>query len=392
MSSPAKEQYRSELRRIDWDFTGESGQTGFAAYHWYPARYVPQLAGILISYFSEPGETVLDPFCGSGTTLVEAYKSGRIAIGVDINPIAVIIAQAKLITFDEKEFDGFARTLMEQSLARFVQSQMSNSHSINYEELVPNYEENVQWFHAETLQQLALIWSVLQQHESARYFNVGRAAFSAILNSCCSQDKHYSWVCDNVKPKTLTYKNAFTKFREKLEEYKASAKDLHLEAAELQDTSVNLEDFQIKQGDCITVLDELPRDSVDLAVTSPPYYSVTDYVTSMRLSNLWFGFDGKTLRQHEIGARCRRQNKDAFGRYIEEMRQSFSAVSRVLKQGRFCCVVIGESHSREPYMAQFEAMCNDIGLELCDSLTRKVPKQRAFTSVNHEKILILRKA
>lgn len=181
MSSPAKEQYRSELRRIDWDFTGESGQTGFAAYHWYPGRYVPQLAGILINYFSEPGETVLDPFCGSGTTLVEAYKSGRIAIGVDINPVAVIIAQAKLITFDEKGFDRFAITLMEQSLAKYVQSQMSNSHSINFEELVPNYEENAQWFHAETLQQLALIWSVLQQHANAKYFNVGARRFRRSL-------------------------------------------------------------------------------------------------------------------------------------------------------------------------------------------------------------------
>lgn len=91
-----------------------------------------------------------------------------------------------------------------------------------------------------------------------------------------------------MKPKALTYKNAFTKFREKLEEYKASAKDLHLEAAELQDKTVNLEDFKIKQGNCITLLNELPADSVDLTVTSPPYYSVTDYVTSMRLSNLWW--------------------------------------------------------------------------------------------------------
>ena len=60
MKSLVKDLYHSELKRINWDFTSEESDSSFAAYHWYPARYVPQLPSILINYFSEPGEIVLN--------------------------------------------------------------------------------------------------------------------------------------------------------------------------------------------------------------------------------------------------------------------------------------------------------------------------------------------
>jgi DNA modification methylase len=61
----------------------------------YPARFSPQFARAVIQYFSTPGDTVLDPFMGSGTTLVEACANGRRAIGTDISSLAVFIARVK---------------------------------------------------------------------------------------------------------------------------------------------------------------------------------------------------------------------------------------------------------------------------------------------------------
>ena len=63
--------------------------------HPYPAKFIPQIPRNAILALSEPGDTVLDPMCGSGTTLVEALLNYRRAIGVDINPISTMISTSK---------------------------------------------------------------------------------------------------------------------------------------------------------------------------------------------------------------------------------------------------------------------------------------------------------
>ncbi|MEM1964369.1 MAG: DNA methyltransferase, partial [Candidatus Caldarchaeum sp.] len=72
-------------------------QTGYVthSYHRYPAKFIPQLAARLISEYSAHGDLVVDPFMGSGTTLVEAKLLGRPSLGTDINPVAHLIARAK---------------------------------------------------------------------------------------------------------------------------------------------------------------------------------------------------------------------------------------------------------------------------------------------------------
>src|ERR1700722_19576138 len=61
----------------------------------YPARFSPAFARAAIELFSCPGDLVLDPFVGGGTTLVESRLSGRISIGSDLNPLAILISKAK---------------------------------------------------------------------------------------------------------------------------------------------------------------------------------------------------------------------------------------------------------------------------------------------------------
>ena len=65
-------------------------------YHRYPAKFIPQLAHKIIKNYSSKDSIVGDPFMGSGTTILEALLLGRRTIGTDINPVAVLISQAKL--------------------------------------------------------------------------------------------------------------------------------------------------------------------------------------------------------------------------------------------------------------------------------------------------------
>ena len=69
----------------------------------YPARFSPKLVRATIEAFTEPGDLVLDPFVGGGTTLVEAMALGRNAIGSDISSLATFVSQVKTTVFNEAE-------------------------------------------------------------------------------------------------------------------------------------------------------------------------------------------------------------------------------------------------------------------------------------------------
>ena len=84
-----------KFQGLDWIFRGIKAREGVHGLHSYPAMMAPPIARRLISELTNKGETVLDPFCGSGTVLAEAVLLGRRTIGYDINPLALLIAKVK---------------------------------------------------------------------------------------------------------------------------------------------------------------------------------------------------------------------------------------------------------------------------------------------------------
>lgn len=77
----------ARLKAVDWDFT-DASQDSLASIHPYPARFIPDIPRELISGLGcDKGAVILDPFCGSGTTLLEAQRAGFESVGIDLNPI-----------------------------------------------------------------------------------------------------------------------------------------------------------------------------------------------------------------------------------------------------------------------------------------------------------------
>jgi DNA methylase len=70
-----------------------------------PARFSPAFVRAAIEIFTKPGDLILDPHVGGGTSLVEALASGRQAVGVDINPLAEFVTRVKCNVFSEAELD-----------------------------------------------------------------------------------------------------------------------------------------------------------------------------------------------------------------------------------------------------------------------------------------------
>ena len=90
-----------ELVRVARDVAPVSGLTH--NFYRYPARFSPPFVRAAIHAFSEPGDWVMDPFAGGGTTLVEALAAGRNALGIDISALATFICEAKTLMLDDRD-------------------------------------------------------------------------------------------------------------------------------------------------------------------------------------------------------------------------------------------------------------------------------------------------
>lgn len=91
---------RNRIRFPAYDFREQRGALGRNAIHDYPAMLHTNLVGSLIEEFACPGDDICDPFCGSGTTVVQALLHGYRVYGTDINPLALLIAKVRSSNVD----------------------------------------------------------------------------------------------------------------------------------------------------------------------------------------------------------------------------------------------------------------------------------------------------
>src|SRR5713226_6334098 len=86
----------SKLEASDWDFADSTNESDAHNIHPFPAKFIADIPRKVFSFIPvQPSTAVLDPFAGSGTTLLEAQRSGLDFVGVDLNPIAVLISRVK---------------------------------------------------------------------------------------------------------------------------------------------------------------------------------------------------------------------------------------------------------------------------------------------------------
>jgi DNA modification methylase len=389
MTSKYNDRLVSRLRTVDWDFVGRASESPFSAIHWHPARFVSQIPATLVGVLSQPGELVLDPFVGSGTTLLECQRLGRRSVGIDLNPISCLVSSAKTLAVSAKTIASHVSSLITGASIRLNDL----PHSTTQQKLLCLYPATVQetkWYTKQVRQQLAALWSLSHSYRGTRRV-LAEAAFSAILMNVCRETRHWGYICDNTTPKGMHGGNVLGEYTNILKRLSCAYEERDREIVARGKKLGQIERAKVVCADARDALRDLPSSSVDLVVTSPPYFGVCDYTKAQRLSMEWFGYSIEPLRQKEIGARSKRHRRAAGEEYVSEFRQILLELHRCMRKGRFCAIIMGQSASRRSVLKTATECIQSSGFELVLDMNRHVSSQRRQApSVTGEHLYLLR--
>ena len=287
-----------EETAIDW--TGASQDTHYFTHglHPYPARMVPHISRRLLRLYSHSrDDMLLDPYSGSGGVLVEGMLYDRFGIGIDLNPLAILIAKAKTTPID-------ATRLMKVRSKMFGAIQEGLDKKKDFP--IPDIKNLDFWFKPEAVKELSAIKAGLKlvedDEEIHRFYQV---CFSLAVRKASNirngEFKLYGKSPEDkarFKPEAFRYFQNITltninKMREFVEEMK---KHPHGKAV-------------IKEGDTRHLLSIYPEvlkeSSVRTVVTSPPYgdsHTTVAYGQFSRYSSLWLDLpEDKVLKVDERG-------------------------------------------------------------------------------------------
>lgn len=381
--------YQEKLANLlgqDLDFHGEDSGYAGHNFHSFPAKFPPQLPRKFIHALTQPGEVVLDPMMGSGTTLLETLLAGRRAIGCDIDPLAAKISQVKVTAFNEAEVRQTGETILQQARLAVQRNQETLVVALT-ERFDPKTRVFVDyWFAPETQMELMALIREIEKIADPQLRAFFELAFSAIIitktggvsfafdlahtrphraKMIYSQDGKIilgrEWA-NSSNPRvaflTKTLRSPLEEFQRRVEKnlqglfhFKADQIPLILKECEAQ---------------CLPLEDA----SVDLIVTSPPYASnAIDYMRAHKFALVWFGYPiGKlsNMRGEYIGGESSSKfefeplptfaenivrsigdldNKKGrvLHRYYSEMTHTFREMYRVLRPEKVAIVIVGNS-------------------------------------------------
>lgn len=309
------------LKRVNWNFAN-CHQDAISYLHPYPARFIEELPRQLIAALGcQKGSVIFDPFCGSGTTLIEAQRAGIESVGIDLNPIACLISRVKTNKLDGN-FLEYSKLIVENAEKRYLNDYIS----------IPDIPHLDHWFKGDVQKALSAIMSQISESEFAENTKSAMLfSLSSIIVRVSNQesDTRYAAV-----EKSVTAQDVFKLFY-------AACKKLAIAKQEvLLDAPVKI----IEENILAVSPDNIDR-KVGLVITSPPYPNAYEYWLYHKYRMWWLGYDPLSVRSFEIGARPHYQKKNGQTEkdFERQMSQVFSLFDHVIIEGGHICIVIGRS-------------------------------------------------
>src|SRR3989344_1711437 len=266
---------REQEAFINWDFKESDTKEFTHSLHTYPAMMIPQIARRLIYLYGKEAKNILDPFMGSGTSLVEASLTPHIkkAYGFDLNPLAYLISKVKTTLIKTE--------LLEKELSLILNSK-------EYKEL-PKFKNIEFWFKPKVIEKLAILKTAINKIKNQDIRDFFLVAFSETIRNASNTRNSEFKLYRMEKEKLETYNPDVFKEFEKIALKNIKGMQEYLKARQKTITKAQLGNSML----------ELPlnSESVDLIVTSPPYgdsKTTVAYGQFSRLALQWLDYENIT--------------------------------------------------------------------------------------------------
>ncbi len=353
----------------------------------YPAKFHPPVVKELVRRYTDPGDWILDPFCGSGTTLVEAAVAGRHVAGSDLDPVATFVSRTKTHRYDDNQLKRRASRLLDglsqlrRSDAEYEDRRFNDINMKEVDEVivnerlwVPAIPNLFHWFRKYVVLDLARILGALRRTPMSRtqgdFFLL---CFASIIRLSSNADpipvsglevtsymKKRDSIGRTINPFLLFYRSVRNTIAA-VANYGAKVSPVN------RVVTRQLSVFDLARGF---------RRSFDSIITSPPYHNAVDYYRRHQLEMYWLGFTethaerlalkerylgrpkvpqrdrilGRREELHGLAGQWERklraasaQRANAFKHYAVSMTFAFEQFARRLKPGKHAVVVVGHS-------------------------------------------------
>lgn len=264
------------------DYVKTEDRLGIHSFHRYYGKLIPAIPRTAIEEYTKEGDIVFDPFAGSGTTAVEALYAERNFLGIEINPLSVLISNIKTSNYDIDIL-----RLLENKIITLIESDNEpvtdeeKPFCINRDHW---FKEFVQCDLIKIRRNIQFAVDFIEKDEQQKYVNFLLGVLSAIVKQVSNADIAHVFPGISKRMRRLeaegkikihvfeTFKRGLSKRIKYVEEFgKHDAKAVILEG---NSSSINLIDY---------------KNSVDLVVTNPPYISSVRYAETLKLELYWMG-------------------------------------------------------------------------------------------------------
>ena len=352
-------------------------------YHRYPAKFLPNLVKKLIEEYTQPTDMVADFFAGCGTTLVEAKVHGRQSIGVDINPVAELITNAKINPIDPKKLEIKFQNLIK----KFDSFDPKDYFEINLHDRI-DY-----WFSSQHKYKIAFLYEKILslRDKTAREFFL--VSLSHILKNCSK------WLQSSTKPQIDPDKNPtdpFIAFKTHTKQMIKRNEEFYNQLSEKDFLEISCE-IRLEDARKTT----LKSGSVGAIITSPPYVTSYEYADIHQLTAYWYEYitDLQGFRKNFIGTfyslnqdtkvdsvlgqeivnklfkKDKRKAKEVAN-YFKDMQAVAKEMHRVLRTDGHACLVIGNTTFvgvKVKSAEVFKEILESLGFNMVRVIKRSIP-------------------
>ena len=357
-----------QLSTVDWSIENDFAAGLLDGLHPYPAKFIATLPFELISRLGLPaGTKVMDPFVGSGTTIVQAQKLGYESMGIDLNPIACLMSRVKTDPIPQG-IEDLANLVLLQNMDHEIDLDFANS--------IPNIDH---WFKTEVKIRLAQLTDAVQRLDPVLH-DVAELVLSSIIVRVSNQDSDTRYA---AVENSITSADVDVLFRRSAEKVENA----------LKSRNYDLHPATVIESDILSIDPSDWSQKIGAVVTSPPYPNAYEYWLYHKYRMFWLKRDPLAVKRDEIGARAHffKKNHHTKDTFLDQMTGVFKKLDVVLHPDGWISMVVGRSkiHGEEVDNAQILLKAAKAsGFECVFSVDRTIKRSRKSFNLSHANISV----